>query len=77
MVKKINSTDARQGGKGRPVLVILVVGLALIVIGYFVVGLIGYSTLPDGEALEPNTVRTESNQSDEVLVTPQESQAVD
>lgn len=77
MVKKINPTDARQGGKGRPVLVILVVGLALIVIGYFVVGIIGYSTQPDGEALEPNTVRTESNKSDEILVTPQESQAVD
>jgi flagellar basal body-associated protein FliL len=77
MVKKVSSTEARQGSRGRPVLLILIAGLFLIVVGYFIVGAIGYSTQPDGDTLEPDSTRTTSEQSDSVVVSPQDSQTAD
>jgi len=77
MVKKVSSTEARQGSRGRPVLLILIAGLFLIVVGYFIVGAIGYSTQPDGDALEPDSTRTTSEQTDSVVVSPQDSQTGD
>ena len=77
MVKKVSSTEARQGSRGRPVLLILIAGLFLIVVGYFIVGAIGYSTQPDGDTLEPDSSRTTSEQTDSVVVSPQDSQTGD
>ncbi|MCD1643469.1 MAG: hypothetical protein ABJF67_03685 [Aurantimonas coralicida] len=77
MVKKVSSTEARQGSRGRPVLLILIAGLFLIVVGYFIVGAIGYSTQPDGDTLEPDSTRTTSEQTDSVVVSPQDSQTGD
>lgn len=77
MVKKVSSTEARQGSRGRPVLLILIAGLFLIVVGYFIVGAIGYSTQPDGDTLEPDSARTTSEQTDSVVVSPQDSQTGD
>tara|TARA_R100001086_G_scaffold96123_1_gene47790 strand:- start:290 stop:523 length:234 start_codon:yes stop_codon:yes gene_type:complete len=77
MVKKVSSTEARQGSRGRPVLLILMAGLFLIVVGYFIVGAIGYSTQPDGDTLEPDSTRTTSEQTDSVVVSPQDSQTGD
>ena len=77
MVKKVSSTDARQGSRGRPVLLILIAGLFLIVVGYLIVGAIGYSTQPDGDTLEPDSTRTTSEQTDSVVVSPQDSQTGD
>ena len=77
MVKKVSSTEARQGSRGRPVLLILIAGLFLIVVGYFIVGAIGYSTQPDGDTLEPDSTRTTSEQTDSVIVSPQDSQTGD
>ena len=74
MVKKVSSTDARQGSRGRPVLMVLIADLVLIVVGYFIVGAIGYSTQPDGAMLEPDSTRTTSEQADSVVVSPQDSQ---
>ena len=70
MVKKVSSTEARQGSRGRPVLLILIAG-------YFIVGAIGYSTQPDGDTLEPDSTRTTSEQTDSVVVSPQDSQTGD
>ena len=77
MVKKVSSTEARQGSRGRPVLLILIAGLFLIVVGYFIVGAIGYSTQPDGDTLEPDSTRTTSEQTNSVVVSPQDSQTGD
>ena len=77
IVKKVSSTEARQGSRGRPVLLILIAGLFLIVVGYFIVGAIGYSTQPDGDTLEPDSTRTTSEQTDSVVVSPQDSQTAD
>ncbi|MDY8110270.1 hypothetical protein U0C82_14095 [Fulvimarina sp. 2208YS6-2-32] len=52
MADKLNETDARQGRTGRPILFVLIAGVALIVIGYIVVASIGVSTSPDGSSLE-------------------------
>ena len=77
MAEKLNETDARQGSRGRPVLLVLIAGIALIVIGYFVVGLIGYSTSPDGTLMAPQTLEAPTNsesapQGD--VVTPEEAE---
>ena len=77
MVKTVSSTEARQGSRGRPVLLILIAGLFLIVVGYFIVGAIGYSTQPAGDTLEPDSTRTTSEQTDSVVVSPQDSQTAD
>ncbi|MCK5931433.1 hypothetical protein SAMN06297251_102278 [Fulvimarina manganoxydans] len=77
MAEKLNETEARQGSRGRPVLLVLIAGVALIVIGYFVVGLIGYSTSPDGTLMEPQTLEAPSGEQTETqgdVVTPNESE---
>ena len=53
MADKLKETQARQGSKGTPVLIVLACALALVVIGYFATGLIGYSNSP-GDGMSDN-----------------------
>lgn len=74
MDPNLRPTEARQGSKGRPVLIILLVALALIVIGYLLIGGIGTATSPDGDALETeSTVSAPGAETgtDDVVVSPE------
>ncbi|MCB8838171.1 hypothetical protein [Aurantimonas sp. VKM B-3413] len=56
MAKQTDSTNARQGSRGTPVLIVLIVALVLIVLGYLLTGWIGYSTQPDQSISTTETV---------------------
>ena len=47
MTKKIDENKARQGRQGRPVLVVLVVGLILALIVWWGVGMFGEAIAPE------------------------------
>ncbi|MEX6505579.1 hypothetical protein [Jiella sp. M17.18] len=56
MPKEMNSTSARQGSKGRPILIVLVAALALVIIGYLLTGWIGGATEPGDTVKQSQTV---------------------
>ncbi|EAU43008.1 hypothetical protein FP2506_09201 [Fulvimarina pelagi HTCC2506] len=76
MVKKLNETDAKQGRTGRPILIVLIAGVALIVLGYMIVGSIGVATSPDGSLEQTDTIEapaSDTGASGSEVVTPEES----
>lgn len=42
-MSKIDPTDARQGKKGRPILIVLIAGLALAIVAFIGMGMFGAS----------------------------------
>ena len=80
MADKMGRTEARQGSKGTPVLIVLACALALVVIGYFATGLIGYSNHP-GDGMSDNGMQAAPRSpaaaapNDQTLVTPDQARA--
>lgn len=75
MAKKLNETEAKQGRSGRPILIVLIAGVALIVIGYVLVAGIGIATAPDGSLEQTETLSAPDSTSTEGdVVTPEESE---
>lgn len=79
MADRLNSTKARQGSKGTPVLIILIVALILIIGGYFVIGAVGYSTQPESSVGDTSAVSpaapAESSSSEGAEVSPSDGSA--
>ena len=80
MADKLNETDARQGRTGKPILFVLIAGVALIVIGYIVVASIGVANSPDGTLEETQQISAPGSATTEATgetVSPSEAQPME
>ncbi|RFC64379.1 hypothetical protein DYI37_08665 [Fulvimarina endophytica] len=76
--------EARQGRAGKPILIVLIVGIVLVVLGYVIIGGIGVATEPDGsleqtetlDAPDPATTAVEGNTVTPSEAEPQENEGV-
>lgn len=59
MTKEISSNKAKQGRQGRPVLVVLIVGLLLALVVWGVIEIYGSAIAPENPSGDPASVPTE------------------
>ncbi|MER0237609.1 hypothetical protein [Fulvimarina sp. MAC8] len=74
MAEKLKESDAKQGRSGRPILIVLIAGVALIVVGYLIVGAVGVSSSPDGSLEQTESIESsDAPAADGEVVSPEES----
>lgn len=59
MIKEIHPNKAKQGRQGRPVLMVLIVGLLLALVAWGVIEIYGTSIAPENPSGDPSSVPTE------------------